>query len=118
MTKQINHEGSFQNFSHILQQPVVESDLYRLLLDEITDSVLLTDTQGRLIAFYDQLANLTGFTKEEVIGRHIGALILPEDLACAPIPLETMRLGVSLSGDTPLGAIAAYMFAVCFVDRQ
>ncbi len=109
MTKQIKHEN---------KPPVAENDLYRLLLDGATDSVLLTDTQGRLIAFNDQLAKLTGFTKEELIGRHIGALILPEDLACAPIPLETMRLGVSLSGDTPLGAIAAYMFSVCFADRQ
>ena len=102
MTKQINHEGSFQNFSHILQQPVVESDLYRLLLDEITDSVLLTDTQGRLIAFNAQLAKLTGFTKEELIGRHISALILPEDLARDPIPLEAMRLGGYVSKERRL----------------
>ena len=77
-------------------------DLYRLLFEEATDSMFMTDPQGRLIAVNARASELTGYSKDELIGRHFGDLILAEDLAREPVSLEEMRLGRSISKERRL----------------
>ena len=45
-----------QNNQH--QSPAADNDLYRLLFEEATDSMFLTDPQGRLIAVNARAAEL------------------------------------------------------------
>ena len=77
-------------------------DLYRLLFEEATDSMFMTDPQGRLIAVNARASELTGYSKDELIGRHFDDLIPAEDLAREPVSLEEMRLGRSISKERRL----------------
>ncbi len=57
---------------------------YRLLFEQATDAIFLHAPDGRLVDVNQHSAKLTGFTREELLGRTAFGLIMPEDH-------ETMR---------------------------
>lgn len=57
-------------------------DVYRLLVEQMADAIVYTDTQGIVRAWNGAAAALFGFSRDEIIGQHLD-LIIPEHLRAA-----------------------------------
>jgi PAS domain S-box-containing protein len=68
----------------------ISEDIFRLLFEEAADGMFIADSQSRLIAVNGQMLELTGYSGDELLGRHLNTLIYPEDLAREPTPLEDL----------------------------
>jgi len=72
-------------------------DLYRILFEEAADSMFITDPQRRLIAVNSRALELVGYSREELLGMHITALIPPEDLTGEPIAFDDLAQGKTVT---------------------
>jgi two-component system cell cycle sensor histidine kinase/response regulator CckA len=66
---------------------------YRLLVESITDAVLFTDVEGRLVLVNSQASALTGYPREELSGRSVVSLLAPESVAEAEERLAEAAVG-------------------------
>jgi PAS domain S-box-containing protein len=73
-----------------LSQP---GELYRLLFEESTDGIFITDPRGRYVAVNPRGTELTGYDREELLSMSISDLIPSEDLAREPIRTGDLRQG-------------------------
>jgi PAS domain S-box-containing protein len=55
---------------------------YRLLADNATDVILRTGDDGFVLYISPSCAELSGYRPDELVGRHCGEFIHPDDLAC------------------------------------
>ena len=82
--KAIGLFGVFQDISAqaAAQDALLRSEQqYRLLADNATDVVLRTGDDGFVIYASPSCVDLSGYAPEELVGRHCGEFIHPEDLA-------------------------------------
>jgi len=68
-------------------------ELLRILFEEAPEAMFLTDPQCRLIDVNTRAIQLTGYARDELLGRHIIALFHPEDIACHPVPMKELAAG-------------------------
>ncbi|WP_295117362.1 PAS domain-containing hybrid sensor histidine kinase/response regulator [uncultured Chitinophaga sp.] len=62
------------------QEEVKRTDeKYRIILDNLNAAVCETDLDGNITKVYDSFPRLTGYSKEEVIGKNITDLFVPDE---------------------------------------
>lgn len=69
-------------------------EFFRTVLESLSEGLLITDEQSRIIYANTQLSELTGYSKDELIGRTSFELLLPRE----EWPTQRRRLGERLSG--------------------
>jgi two-component system, cell cycle sensor histidine kinase and response regulator CckA len=72
------------------------------LVEHASDGIVLTDASLRLVEVNSAICALTGHAREEMVGRDVADLLLPEDLAVAPIRLDDLRDGRESVGERRL----------------
>lgn len=104
-------------------------ELYTRLVDTIPDMIVRTDLEGTIVFLNDYTLELSGYSREEAIGKNILAFVAPEDLDMAiqhtpfagsrqgPQEVRLIRkdgriLNIEINGDilrnadgTPFGAV-------------
>jgi two-component system cell cycle sensor histidine kinase/response regulator CckA len=68
-------------------------ELLRVLFEEATDGMFITDPDGRYHAVNLRGAELTGYSREELLSMTITDVFPPEDLARDPIRMDDLRQG-------------------------
>src|ERR1700722_17881434 len=69
-------------------------EFFRTILESIGEGLLITDDQSRIIYVNSQLAQLTGYTRDELLGRTSYEMLLAKE----DWPRQQRRLGERLSG--------------------
>lgn len=57
-----------------LKQQMVELEKFKLAVDGSSDSIMITDKDAHVLYVNKAILDMTGFTKEEIIGKYIGNL--------------------------------------------
>jgi len=58
-------------------------ELYTRLVDTIPDMIIRTDLEGTIVFVNDYTLELSGYSREEVIGKNVLSFVAPEDLGLA-----------------------------------
>ena len=82
-----------QNHPKASGEPSASSDFHRSLFEEAPEGFFVTDPEGRLAAVNLRATEITGYSREELLGLNFTDLIPPEDLARDPIRLDELRQG-------------------------
>ena len=94
--------GSIVTARDVTEQKRVENEVHKLasLIEQSTESVIVTDTLGRLEYVNDAFVRKSGYSKAELIGKDAKTLIAPSTSRASLIGLErSMRLGERWRGD-------------------
>ena len=66
---------------HAIEERYV-TDLYRILIDSLIDySVFLVDPDGTVLTWNAGSQRMFGYTADEIVGRDVAILFVPEDIA-------------------------------------
>jgi len=66
---------------------------YRNLVDQASDGIFITDPNGCYIDVNDAGCRMVGYTREELLGQHLRALLTPRELEERPLRLDDLRAG-------------------------
>jgi PAS domain S-box-containing protein len=59
----------------------LDAETFRLLVSNIRDhAIILIDINGRIVGWHGGVANMTGYSPSEAIGKHISHFFTPEDI--------------------------------------
>ena len=104
-----NNKESWDSFS--------PAELHRVLFEESTDGMFITDPHWQCISANPSAAALTGHSIEELIGMTITDLIPPETLERDPILMEDLRKGNIVTSERLIrsknGSLISPRDAVC-----
>ncbi len=75
---------------------------YRILFEQAVDGIVVDDPDGRLIEVNGKACSMTGYAREDLIGRHISMLFPPEELAREPLRFDLMAKGEEVVRERPL----------------
>lgn len=85
------------------QQALLESETkYRMLVEQASDGIAVYDEHGMIMEVNSRAAEMIGYAREELIGRNIGEMVAPEDIARTPFRFEALRSGAPLIGERVL----------------
>lgn len=65
---------------------------YRKLLENATDAIVIGDINGYIIEINSKMEELTGFSNEELIGKHFSIFIPAEEMQVAKNSVEHLKL--------------------------
>lgn len=65
--------------------------LYRSLVDQASDGILVTDIQGNIINVNPALCTMFGYTKEEGLQKNIKLFLDPEDVSLKPFGYQLLK---------------------------
>lgn len=85
-------ENRQESKSHHGGAPLSDA-VFRRIFEEAADGMFLTDPEWRLIAVNPQAEFLTGYSAEELLGRHLASLVDPENLRDDPVDVEALAGG-------------------------
>src|SRR5438094_514167 len=76
--------------------PALDAEVsFRLLVDSVKDySILLLDTEGRVLSWNRGAQQIKGYRAEEILGEHFSRFYPPEDVA-AGVPAHHLRQAAS-----------------------
>ena len=77
---------------------------YHILMDEVSEAIIVTDPQLRLIRVNRRTCVLAGLSETQMLGRHIEEFIDPRELAVSPLRVERLNPGESLRTERLLRA--------------
>ena len=66
---------------------------YHALIDQASDAIMITDTEGNFMEVNPGMCDLLGYTKQELLGKHVTSLIDPEQLRTDPFVLDHNAAG-------------------------
>ena len=66
---------------------------YHALIDQASDAIMITDKEGNFIEVNPGMCDLVGYTKMELLGKHVTSLIDPEQLRTDPFVLDRNAAG-------------------------
>ena len=69
---------------------------YRTLVNHASDGIFVSDAQGYYVDVNKRGCDLVGYTREELIGKHISVIVAPENLQDQPLRLDELQVGKSL----------------------
>lgn len=69
---------------------------YRQFMAHASDAILLSDQDGRYFEVNDRAAELSGYARSELIGKHIRDLVTADDLASAAQQIDDLLAGKAL----------------------
>lgn len=94
-----SHNGCSILFRDITQRKEAEEELKRTelqfsaLIEQASDSIMITDMQGNFLEVNSTLCKLFGYTREELLRSNIRNLLDPEELKTSPIQFELLATG-------------------------
>lgn len=74
----------------------------RLLLDLAPDAFFQGDGQGNLIGCNNRASDLTGYTKDELLGKNISFIFTPKVLSARPLNYEALKQGAIIKTEREL----------------
>ena len=77
-------------------------ELYRTLIEQAGDGIMIADTQRRYIEVNPSACDMTGYSREELLSKHVGDMITRENLEAFPMRLDTTYRGDVLVGQRQL----------------
>ena len=66
---------------------------YQILFEGAVDGIFVDMPDGRLIDVNGKVCAMTGYAREELIGRHVSVLFPPEELAREPLRFDLLAKG-------------------------
>ena len=69
---------------------------YRSLIEQASDGIVITDLSGRIQEANRSICNMSGYSMEEMIGKHLYTFIPQEDITAKPLRFEELLEGKSL----------------------
>jgi PAS domain S-box-containing protein len=75
---------------------------YRLLIEQASDSIFISDHTGRYIDVNTSACVLLGYTREELLNLSVAELVPAEDLKLKPIQYEFLKAGHALISERRL----------------
>ncbi len=76
------------------EQALRESEArYRAVVEQASDGIWCMDAENRLLEVNARLCEMTGYTREETLGRSVTDFLLPEELARDPLRSDEVTLG-------------------------
>ncbi len=71
-----------------------QADLhYHALIEQASDAIMITDKAGNFIEANPSMCELLGYTRDELMGKHVATLIDPEQLKSDPFRLDRNAAG-------------------------
>jgi PAS domain S-box-containing protein len=77
-------------------------NLYRLLVEQASDGIVIYDQQGVILEINPRALEMSGYTREDLIGRRVTDFIAPDDLEKTPLRTEALREGRPMLGERVL----------------
>lgn len=87
----------------ITQRKVIEEKLqsseerYRTLVENIADLVYVIDPDGRFVFVNDVACEVTGYSKDDLLGRYVSDLVVPEDQEILGKKLDQRLKGIHVT---------------------
>lgn len=79
---------------------LIESEtMYRELVELAVDGILLGSHDGIIIEANSYMLMLTGRKRDELIGKHISELFMPEDLVKSPLRFDLLQKGETVKNE-------------------
>jgi PAS domain S-box-containing protein len=66
---------------------------YTQLVEHASDAIVITDSTLRLVDVNTATCRMSGYTREELLGRGVADLVAPDELAARPLELDGLRSG-------------------------
>ena len=77
-------------------------ELYRELLEQTSDGVLISDVTGRYVLVNEQSCRLLGYSRKEILQRSVYDLFAPEDAMVSPIRFDERHIGKAILSERHL----------------
>ncbi len=71
----------------------LSEERYRAIIEQAVDGILLGDADGRIIGANSRAVELTGYSREALVGMNIDRLFSEEELRRAPLRYDLLREG-------------------------
>jgi PAS domain S-box-containing protein len=85
------------------EEKLLESEKkYRNIVETANEGIVLLDGEGKITYLNKKMADMFGYSSEEIIGRPAWDFVAPEDVAISKSQIEKRRLGVSESYEIKL----------------
>ncbi|TRX72292.1 PAS domain S-box protein [Carboxylicivirga sp. M1479] len=79
------------------QKALIDSEeKYREVVENAGDGILLGNLKGEIIEVNNAFLNMTGFTKEEIIKKHIKYIFAPNEIKNKPLRFDLINKGESV----------------------
>ncbi len=99
-----SNDGMYIYFNDISEQKKIERALreiegkYRILMEEASDAILVTDDQFKILEVNHKIEEMLGYSKEEFLELDPKQLIHAEDVKAYPLRLQDLKEGKPISG--------------------
>ena len=77
-------------------------ELHRTLIEQAAEGILIADAQKKYIDVNPSACEMTGYAREELLGKRVGEMVSRESLETLPIRLDTLDRGEALVGQRQL----------------
>ncbi|HPR63151.1 MAG TPA: PAS domain S-box protein [Thermoanaerobaculia bacterium] len=88
------YDGTVEDITSIVksQRAVIESEVrYRTLIEQASDAIYIVSDDARILQVNQAACNMTGYSKEELIGKLYTELIPERDLKRLPLQIPSLR---------------------------
>jgi PAS domain S-box-containing protein len=75
---------------------------YRLLFEQASDAIMVTDFTGNLTEANESLCKMTGYAREELLQMNVSNLIRTDHLKQRPISFDLLRIGEHIFTERPM----------------
>ena len=86
-------------YEKLLKQSIKSEADYRLLFEQSTEGIVISDINGKILLVNQNFNLLSGFSKEEIIGRNFKEFLIPEDLELNPIQFDMLIKGETVTSE-------------------
>ena len=76
-----------------------DDNLYRLLIEQASDGIVIYDQQGTILEANLRACEMSGYSREEMVGRRVTDFIAPDDLEQTPLRTDALRDGRPVLGE-------------------
>jgi PAS domain S-box-containing protein len=82
-----------------LEQTSKAEQKYRMLFEEASDGIVLSDVKGNFIDVNPYLCDLLGYSRDELVRKNYRSILDQGELAARPIDYEKIRIGVGITAE-------------------
>ncbi len=86
-------------FSDITRRKLIEKELsqsedrYRSLVEQAPDAIFICDSSLRFVDLNERACEVSGYSRDEILGMTVHEFLGPQDVAAAPLRLNELREG-------------------------
>jgi PAS domain S-box-containing protein len=82
-----------------LEQVSKAEQKYRMLFEEASDGIILSDVEGNFIDVNPYLCELLGYTREELVRKNYPSILAENELEARLIDYEKIKIGVGITAE-------------------